>query len=75
MRNQKIIMGEGDLNARSRMWSKKCNERGHILEEWIAERELVIINEGKTSTCVRAQGSSIVDITVGTETAVREVSS
>lgn len=44
------------------MWSRKCNERGHILEEWIAERELVIINEGKTSTCVRAQGSSIVNI-------------
>lgn len=71
---QKIIIG-GDLNARSRIWDRNYNERGYILEEWIAEKELVLVNEGKTSTCVRTQGSSIVDITVGTERTARGMSS
>lgn len=74
MGRQKIIIG-GDFNARARGWDKICNERGYILEEWATDREMIIMNEGRKSTCIRAQGSSVVDITMGTETAVRGVSS
>lgn len=37
--------------------------------------ELIVLNESRVSTCVRAQGSSVVDITIGTQMAVRGVSS
>lgn len=39
----------------------------------MAANELVILNDGKDDTCVRAQGSSIVDITLGTEAAMKTV--
>lgn len=39
----------------------------------MAKNQLVVMNDGKTETCVRAQGSSIVDITIGTEAAMRAV--
>lgn len=42
------------------------------MDGWI-EKELLLVNVGKTSTCVRAQGSSSVDITIGTERAVRGI--
>lgn len=71
---KKKIIIRGDLNARSKVWDKNHNERGHILEKWMAEKELLLINEGKTSTCVRVQGTSSVDITIGTEKAAREIS-
>lgn len=70
-RRRKII--GGDLNARARTWDKKYNNRGYILEEWAAKNEIVIMNDGKIETCVRAQGSSMVDITMGTEAAMRAV--
>lgn len=41
----------------------------------MAANELVILNRGKTDTCVRAQGTSIVDITLGTEAAMKIVKS
>lgn len=71
---RKILIG-GDFNARSRGWDRKYNERGYILDEWINGMDLVVLNEGRVSTCVRAQGSSVVDITIGTEMAARGVSS
>lgn len=74
MGRQKIIIG-GNFNARARGWDRICNERGYILEEWATDREMIIMNEGRKSTCIRAQGSSVVDITMGTEMAVRGVSS
>lgn len=39
----------------------------------MAKNELVVMNEGKTETCVRAQGSSMVDVTLGTEVAMKVV--
>lgn len=34
---------------------------------------MIILNDGKTETCVRAQGSSMVDVTIATEAAVKYV--
>lgn len=61
----------GDLNARAKTWDKKYNVRGHLLEEWVANNELTVMNDGKTEMCVRVQGSSMVDVTLGTETAMK----
>lgn len=63
----------GDLNARSKLWDRKYNTRGYYLEEWMATNELVIMNDDKDETCIRAQGSSMVDITLGTEAAMKTV--
>lgn len=68
----KIIMG-GDLNARSKLWDRKYNTRGYYLEEWVAANELVLMNDGKDETCIRAQGTSMMDITLGTEAAMKTV--
>lgn len=53
LKNKRKIIG-GDLNARAKTWDKKYNARGYILEEWVAKNELVVMNDGKTETCVRA---------------------
>lgn len=37
------------------------------------EKELVIINKGKKETCVRVQGSSVVDVTKGTIEAMSDI--
>lgn len=37
--------------------------RGELIEEWANSLNLVLLNEGNESTCVRSQGDSIVDLT------------
>lgn len=55
----------GDFNARSVHWGCHTNNmRGMILEDWVSELNLSIINFGNVSTCVRPQGSSVVDLTM-----------
>lgn len=57
----------GDWNAKSPMWgSTSSNWRGRLLENWISERDLCILNTGSTPTCVRPQGSSTIDVTLCT---------
>ncbi|KMQ90166.1 reverse transcriptase [Lasius niger] len=54
----------GDFNAWSHLWgSVITNRRGELVEDWAAENELRLANIGSTPTCVRAQGSSVVDLT------------
>ncbi|XP_070530033.1 uncharacterized protein [Cardiocondyla obscurior] len=54
----------GDFNAWSTAWgSRLTNKRGKILEEWAASWDLVLLNKGKVSTCIRAQGESVIDLT------------
>ncbi|CAH2222456.1 jg24555, partial [Pararge aegeria aegeria] len=44
----------GDFNAHSRVWGDKRNDRrGDIIQEWAAELDLRLLNQGSTSTCVR----------------------
>jgi len=58
-----VIIG-GDFNSKSTLWGcPYINARGDRLERWCASRDLVILNSGNRPTCVRAQGTSIVDLT------------
>lgn len=54
----------GDFNAHATLWgSDSTNARGRLVLEWAAENNMCCMNRGDESTCVRAQGESIVDIT------------
>ncbi|KMQ91492.1 reverse transcriptase [Lasius niger] len=62
-RTEKVIVA-GDFNAKATLWgSRITNQRGLQVVRWAAERDLRIVNAGDTPTCVRPQGSSIVDLT------------
>ena len=70
------IMVLGDFNAKSTIWgSPRTNPRGEAVEEWAAELNLQLINEGTHSTCVRWQGESIVDLTWASLAAARKIRS
>ena len=57
----------GDFNAKSHLWEEaRINRRGEILSDLIGELDLAILNQGKTPTCERHNGSSIIDITLAT---------
>lgn len=54
----------GDFNAKSPMWSSTSeNNRGRCLIDLANTLDLRLLNEGAAYTCVRSQGSSIVDTT------------
>lgn len=54
----------GDFNAHSVMWgSNRTNVRGERVEEWAAGLDLRLLNTGSEPTCVRPQGTSIIDLT------------
>jgi len=60
-RTNLIILG--DFNAKSSLWGSAYTDgRGFLLTSWTAERDLRVLNTGNTPTCVRPQGSSIIDI-------------
>lgn len=61
--NTNYIIG-GDFNARAHLWGSKTTDyRGELLIRWAASRNVNLINEGNEPTCIRSQGSSIVDLT------------
>lgn len=68
----KVIVG-GDLNTKSAMWGEKGGRdreekrRVYITESFIAQEELVVANVGTEPTCVRDNGTSIVDVTFSKE--------
>lgn len=73
---RKSVVIAGDFNSKSPMWgSAGFNWRGHLLEEWLAERDLCVLNAGNTPTCVRPQGSSIINITISTARIFTSISS
>lgn len=62
-RVDKIVIN-GDFNAKSKLWgSRLTDSKGALLSSWTAERDLRILNVGSTPTCVRPQGSSVIDVT------------
>ncbi|KMQ92251.1 reverse transcriptase [Lasius niger] len=62
-RVERIILA-GDFNAKARAWGAKATDhRGLLLTRWAAERDLRIVNEGQSPTCVRPQGQLIIDLT------------
>ncbi|XP_011859291.1 PREDICTED: uncharacterized protein LOC105556790 [Vollenhovia emeryi] len=68
------VLVAGDFNAHSVAWgSRRTNNKGRALENWAAALGLVLLNRSRVSTCVRAQGESIVDLTWATPSAARHV--
>lgn len=58
------VIVAGDFNAHATMWgSRATNARGRLLIDWAAANGLQCANQGGSSTCVRVQGESIVDLT------------
>lgn len=54
----------GDFNAHSALWSSPLTDRrGEMIERWAASHHLRLANRGSAYTCVRPQGSSVVDLT------------
>lgn len=54
----------GDFNARSQLWGNAVvNRRERLLEQWAAQYDLGLGNIGNAPTCIRPQGTSMVDIT------------
>lgn len=54
-----------NFNAKSEAWECHTGDRrGVTLEDWVAELGFGIVNTGSVPTCVRPQGTSIVDITI-----------
>lgn len=65
----------GDFNAKSELWGAKIpNSRGRATERWAAQNGLVLVNTGSTSTCVRHQGESVIDLTWASAGASRNIS-
>lgn len=57
----------GDFNAKDRSWgAHTTDDRGEKISRWAASRDLRLLNDGLTPTCVRHQGNSIIDLTWST---------
>jgi len=62
-RDRGIILA-GDFNARAVHWGcADTTRRGELLEAWAAGLDLRLANIGNIPTCVRWQGTSVVDLT------------
>jgi len=62
----------GDFNAKSLLWgSPRTNWRGSVLERWAAGLDLRIVNAGNEPTCIRSNGTSIIDLTWSSASACR----
>lgn len=70
---KRFIVG-GDLNSKSYLWhSRKEDDRGKELCEWIVEMNLDVMNKGNTPTFVRGKSSSIIDITMCSRNLTRKI--
>lgn len=62
--NGQLLLLGGDFNAHSHLWgSMTTDRRGELLIRWAATYELRILNLNGVHTCIRPQGSSIIDLT------------
>lgn len=65
----------GDYNAKSVLWGSPATDvRGDYVERWAAANDLRLANVGNSPTCVRPQGTSIVDLTWVSSQAVDMIS-
>lgn len=59
----KFLIG-GDFNAWSELWGSQITDRrGELVERWSAAYDIRLLNIGNVATCVRPQGSSVIDLT------------
>ena len=60
---KEIIVG-GDFNSKSYLWGSEVEDaRGEVLSEWLAEENLIILNQGGKPTFIRENSKSHIDIT------------
>lgn len=68
------VLVAGDLNAKSDAWGSPVTDVfGRAVAEWADALGLVVFNRGSVPICVRHNGSSIIDITLGNGRAARMV--
>lgn len=71
-----FVIIAGNFNTRSPTWdSVRFNRKGELLEHWAASCDLLLLNEGFSSTCIRPQGESVIGLTwcsVGAMAMVRD---
>ncbi|XP_029172845.1 uncharacterized protein LOC114941855 [Nylanderia fulva] len=54
----------GDFNAKSHLWgSKTTDKRGRLIDLLASSNGLSLVNIGDLPTCIRPQGSSVIDLT------------
>ena len=64
-KNKIPILISMDSNSHSTLWGCEVNnKRGDVLEEWILEENLCVVNKGNVKTFVSSVGSSIIDVTL-----------
>lgn len=64
----------GDLNAWSRLWgSPQDNVRGNIIADTIEQHDWICFNTGKTPTYRRGEVTSVIDITIATQTVASRI--
>ncbi|XP_043512253.1 uncharacterized protein LOC122529846 [Frieseomelitta varia] len=64
----------GDFNAKSTLWSSpRTDARGNAVTQWAAGLDLRLLNTGHTSTCIRWQGESIVDLSWASPEAIKHI--
>ncbi|EFN75817.1 hypothetical protein EAI_14282, partial [Harpegnathos saltator] len=64
----------GDFNAHFTAWG--CSPRqedpwGGVVVDWAEGLDLLLMNRGSTSTCVRLRGKSVIDLTWVSPSAAR----
>ena len=64
----------GDFNAKSPDWGEaRLDRRGTMVSELIARRDLAVLNTGNGQTFRRGSASSIIDLTLCSQTLARKV--
>ncbi|KAI4473030.1 hypothetical protein M0804_015512, partial [Polistes exclamans] len=65
------VLVAGDFNARAHRWDPegRSNLRGELLSTWANRLNLHLFNRTGCPTCVRPQGSSVIDLTWGSSAA------
>lgn len=73
-RTKKKVVIAGDFNAKSFEWACESeDERGRYMNDWMAENELVVQNNGSNPTFVRREQRSIIDITLSCGNAAQDI--
>lgn len=64
----------GDFNAKATDWgSTKNNKRGNMMKEWMAEKNLYLLNDGLKPTFNRGIQESFIDLTISSEQIVEHI--
>lgn len=67
-----VVMG--DINSKSPQWgAPHSDRRGNYWTEWMAELDLITINEGNSPTFVRGSSKSHIDVTCSTRKLSRRI--